>query len=260
MEATVPYDPVEVRKYDRLKVEIYINKEEMGLAAALRAAAISAGVLQDKSHVNMVFSTGASQFAFVAALQQVGIDWQRVHAYHLDEYVGIAPGHPASFRLWLQQRVVAQLHPASFSFLAGDAPDAEAECRRYADLLRQNPTDLGFIGIGENGHIAFNDPPADFSDPLWVRTVELDQACRRQQVGEGWFPTVDDVPTHALSMTVPAIMACRSIISVVPDQRKAAAVRQTLLGPVDPACPASILRTHSDATLFLDAASAALLA
>jgi glucosamine-6-phosphate deaminase len=253
--------PVKTARYDQLTVKVYANKEEMGLAAAQEAALAFQTMLAGKSQkpVNMVFSTGASQFAFVAALKDVGIDWQKVHAYHLDEYVGIAPDHPASFRLWLRQRVEEPLQPAAFHYIKGDAADSDAECRRYEELIKANLIDIGYVGIGENGHIAFNDPPADFNDPRRVKVVELDMACRRQQVGEGWFATIDDVPKHAISLTVPAIMSFRKIISVVPESRKAEAVRNTLTGPISPTCPASILRTHPDALLLLDADSAALL-
>ncbi|NLA59147.1 MAG: glucosamine-6-phosphate deaminase, partial [Firmicutes bacterium] len=211
--------------------------------------------------VRLVFSTGASQFTFVDGLKEQEIDWNRIIGFHLDEYEGSSETHPASFRLWLRTRIVEPFKPAAFYFIEGDAPDPEAECQRYAKILEENPIDLGFIGIGENGHIAFNDPPvADFDDPLKVKIVELDEMCRRQQVGEGWFPTVDDVPKRALTLTVPAIMECKQIFSIVPDARKATAVQQALEGPISTACPASILRTHPNATLFLDRDSASKLA
>ncbi|HHW09038.1 MAG TPA: glucosamine-6-phosphate deaminase [Firmicutes bacterium] len=252
--------PIKIARYDQLTVKVYATKEEMGQAAAQEAAAAFRTMLSQKGQpVNMVFSTGASQFAFVAALKEAGIDWQKVHAYHLDEYVGISSDHPASFRLWLRQRVDQPLQPAAFNYIEGDAADTDAECRRYEALLKANPIDIGYVGIGENGHIAFNDPPADFNDSRWVKVVELDMVCRRQQVGEGWFATIDDVPKYAISQTVPAIMSFRKIISVVPEARKAEAVRRTLTGPISPTCPASILRTHPDALLMLDADSAALI-
>jgi glucosamine-6-phosphate deaminase len=256
----LPPQPLSVRKYDSLKVQIYKNKEELGQAAAAEAAAAIGAAVTARQQANLVFSTGASQFTFVAALKEQAIDWKSVQAFHLDEYVDMKEDHPASFRLWLQTRINKPFQPKVFHFVEGDAPDTEAECDRYAQLLRENPLDIGFIGIGENGHVAFNDPPvADFNDPKWVKTVKLDEACRRQQVGEGWFATIDDVPTHAITLTVPAIMACKRIISVVPDARKAEAVKSALLGPIATSCPSSILRTHPQATLFLDADSASLL-
>lgn len=249
--------PIAEKVYGNLKARIYKTKEELGRAAAELAAERVREILATKERANLLFSTGASQFEFVAALRDVGIDWSRVAGFHLDEYKGMSPDHPASFRLWLRQRIEGPLRPAVFHYIEGDAPDPEAECERYAALIEANPIDLAFVGIGENGHIAFNDPPvADFNDPKLVKIVELDEACRRQQLGEGWFPTLEDVPREALTLTVPAIMRSKRIISVVPDERKAVAVQRALEGPIETACPASILRTHPDVTLFLDEASA----
>jgi len=250
----------DVRKVERIQVRIYSTKQELGKAAAQHAAERIQAVLSRKETANLLFSTGASQFEFVAALREFDIPWDRVDAFHLDEYLGISADHPASFRLWLRTRVETPLRPRMFHYIEGDAADAEAECRRYEKLLGEHPIDVGFIGIGENGHIAFNDPPvADFDDPRAVKIVELDEACRRQQVGEGWFPTISDVPTHAITLTVPQIMKCAEIISVVPDLRKAKAVKDALSGPLSERCPASILRTHPRATLYLDRDSASLL-
>lgn len=166
--------------------------------------------------------------------------------------------HPASFRKYLRERILDEVKPAEVNYLAGDAQDIEAVTMRYENLLKTHPIDLACIGIGENGHIAFNDPAvADFNDPRLVKVVELDDACRRQQLGEGWFPTLEDVPREALSLTIPAIMSSKVISCVVPDKRKAAAVYNALYGPVSIACPASILRKHSAVTLFLDLLSAA---
>jgi glucosamine-6-phosphate deaminase len=247
--------------YERLQVKIYESEGDLGRAAADLTSQITKAMLSSQETVRVMFSTGASQFSFVDGLKVQNIDWRRIAAFHLDEYEGIDETHPASFRLWLKTRIEEIFKPGAFYYIEGDAPDAEAECQRYARLLEENPIDLGFIGIGENGHIAFNDPPvADFADPVKVKVVELDEMCRRQQVGEGWFPTIDDVPRRALSLTVPAIMECTQIISVVPDGRKANAVQQALEGPISTTCPASILRTHPNATLFLDKNSASKLA
>ncbi|HPT82386.1 MAG TPA: glucosamine-6-phosphate deaminase [Limnochordia bacterium] len=244
-------------KVENIKVKIFPTKEELGLAAAQHAAEVIARLAPGRA--NVLFATGTSQFPLVEGLKKQNIDWQRVYGFHLDEYKGISPDHPASFRLWLRERIDQQFKPGAFHYIQGDAPDVEAECQRYAALLKENPIDVGFIGIGENGHIAFNDPPvADFQDKQAVKVVELDEACRKQQLGEGWFPTLDDVPREAVTLTIPTIMSCKTIISVVPEGRKAQAVRDALLGPIEHACPASILRTHPDVTLYLDQESASL--
>jgi glucosamine-6-phosphate deaminase len=255
----IMHEPVFSTTVGNLRVKVYATKEALGFAAASHAAQSIAQVLQTASLCNVVFSTGASQFTLMTGLQEQNIPWHKVQGFHLDEYVGIDENHGASFRLWLRTRIDQKFNPAAFHYVVGDAPDTQAECARYEALLKANPCHLGFIGIGENGHIAFNDPPvADFNDPYWVKIVELDQASRKQQVGEGWFPDINSVPQHAISLTVPAIMAAQEIISVVPDARKAAAVRKALTGPIDTSCPASILRTHPNATLYLDQDSAAL--
>lgn len=252
--------PVRVMHVDKIRVEVYESKEALGAAAARAAGEACNEILQRKERANLSFATGASQFEFIAALRQQGIDWNRVVGLHLDEYLGIAADHPASFRRWLKERVVRPLGPSTFHFIEGDAADIGAEVDRYTRVLVENPVDLGFVGIGENGHIAFNDPPvADFADPQPVKVVELDEACRMQQLGEGWFPTFESVPTHAVTLTVPAIMQFKQIISVVPDKRKAEAVRNALTGPIDTACPASILRTHPNLVMYLDVESASLL-
>lgn len=252
--------PVRILSVGNIRVEVYPSKEALGVAAAREAAQICREILQQKETANLSFATGASQFQFVEALREQEIPWNRVVGLHLDEYLGISSDHPASFRRWLKERVVEPLNPGAFHFITGDADDIDAEIQRYTALLKEHPIDLGFVGIGENGHIAFNDPPvADFADPHPVKVVELDEACRNQQLGEGWFPTFDDVPTHAVTLTVPAIMNFKRIISVVPDQRKAEAVRAALLGPVETACPASILRNHPHLTMYLDTESASLL-
>lgn len=250
--------PIDVKQYENVRVQIYENADALGEAAASLAAQKISDILSAKPDVNLVFSTGASQFQFMAGLKKQEIVWDKVQAFHLDEYLGMQDDHPASFRRWIKERIEEPFKPKIVHYVIGDADDPEAECRRYEALLEANPIDLGFVGIGENGHVAFNDPPvANFEDTRMVRVVELDEACRRQQLGEGWFPTFEDVPTHALTLTVPAIMKFKSIISVVPDARKAKAVFDALNGPVSTECPASILRKHHDVTLFLDKDSAA---
>ncbi|MGD0779009.1 MAG: glucosamine-6-phosphate deaminase, partial [Candidatus Solibacter sp.] len=206
-------------------------------------------------------STGNSQLDFIDVLVRVhDLDWSAVEALHLDEYVGMSAAHPASFRLWLKTRLADRVPLRAMHYLNGGAPDLEAECRRYGALLAEAPIDVGFIGIGENGHIGFNDPPvADFTDPVPIKAVRLDDACRRQQVGEGHFPDISTVPEGALSLTCSAILGMTNLICCVPELRKAKAVQDTIEGPVSTACPASILRTHPRAQLFLDLESASLL-
>jgi len=243
----------EYRRYEWLQVRIFGDRETLARCAAYDVAQVLRGVLAERGGARLVLATGASQFAFLTALRQTSIDWSRVTVFHLDEYAGMGPEHPASFRRYLRERILDHVRPGRVHFLEGEAPDLAAVCARYEGLLHEAPIDVACIGIGENGHLAFNDPPvADFADPLWVKVVELDAACRRQQSGEGWFARIEDVPARALSMTIPAILQARFISCVVPDARKAAAVRKALLGPVATCCPASILRRAPQAVLNLD--------
>ncbi len=238
------------------------DKLALGQAAAAYAAEGLRRALAARGAANLIVATGASQFEMLQALTAApGIDWRRVTAFHLDEYLGLPVTHPASFRAYLRQRFVAALPAplAAFHEVDGEAPDPAAECRRLGDLIARHPTDVACVGIGENGHLAFNDPPADFDAKAAFHVVPLDEACRRQQLGEGWFPTLEDVPTRAISMSVPQILASGRIVCTVPDARKAIAVRDAVEGPFTPLCPASALRTHPDCVLFLDPASAALL-
>lgn len=253
--------PVKTLAAEKMPVAVYASAEEAGRAAASGAARILVNAVRDKGSARVIIATGNSQLPFITALGgETGIPWANITVFHMDEYIGISNEHPASFRRWLRERVVEPFGPAAMHYLNGDAEDIGAECRRYEALLREAPIDLVCLGIGENGHIAFNDPPvADFNDPVFVKKVELDEACRRQQVGEGHFPSMNDVPTHALSLTVPALLYPDNLQVVVPETRKAEAVRQALRGPVSTDCPASILRTCSKARLFLDPDSASLL-
>jgi len=243
---------------DQLTVNVFDNKKNLGEAAAGRVTDRLEQVLRDRGHANLLLATGASQFEFLEAFRQTDrLDWSKITTFHLDEYVGLSEDHPASFRKYLHERIIDHVQPGEAYFLTGDTGDLQGEIKRYEQLLTSHPIDVACIGIGENGHIAFNDPPvADFEDPRQVKVVELDEKSRRQQVGEGWFETLDDVPEQALSLTIPAILQSKMISCVVPDQRKADAVYDTLYGPVSTACPASILRTHPNATLFLDKNSA----
>jgi glucosamine-6-phosphate deaminase len=243
-----------------MNVEVFAAKADMGRAAAERGAGGIRAAIAERGRANIIVATGASQFEMLAALAAAeGVDWRRVTAFHLDEYVGLPFSHPASFRLYLWQRFASRLPVplCAFHYLSGEG-DVAAECRRVGELLRQAPIDVAFVGIGENGHLAFNDPPADFAvdDPYIV--VELDEACRRQQTGEGWFATLDDVPRRAISMSIRQILKSREIVCTVPDERKAVAVRDALEGPVTPDVPASILQEHAATTLFLDAPAASL--
>jgi glucosamine-6-phosphate deaminase len=206
-----------------------------------------------------VAATGASQIAFLERLvREPGVDWRKVELFHLDEYIGLPIDHPASFRKYLLERLIEPAGITRYHLLDGEH-DAAAVCRDVGRLLREAPVDVALAGIGENGHLAFNDPPADFDaeDPYLV--VRLDERCRQQQVGEGWFARLDDVPVTAISMSVRQILAARSIVCVVPDRRKAEAVRGTIEGPIDPMVPASILRRHPDVTIYLDRDSSSLL-
>lgn len=250
--------PVKSFQTDNLQVRIFNDKAEMGNASADFVSWHLQEAIQKNGFANLILATGTSQYPFLEAIKQKHVDWQKITVFHLDEYLGISDRHPASFRKYLKERILDIVRPRKIYFLNGDAPDIESELKNYEALLKRQPVDVACIGIGENGHIAFNDPPvADFNDPHWVKVVQLDKACRMQQLGEGWFPTLDDVPTHALSLTIPAIMHSRTISCVVPDERKSKAVFNTLNGEISTVCPASVLRRHPDAVLFLDKNAAA---
>ncbi|MFM7243951.1 MAG: glucosamine-6-phosphate deaminase [Planctomycetaceae bacterium] len=244
-----------------MKLTPHAARPEMAAAAAADAAATLGCTLAVRDRAAVVIATGTSQLEVLAALAATpGIPWERVELFHLDEYCGVPTDHPASFRRYLRERFVERLPtpPAAFHWIAADG-DPQAECRRLASLVPMGDFDLVLCGIGENGHLAFNDPPADFDATAPYLVVALDEACRRQQVGEGWFPALEAVPTHAISMSIRRIMAAGTIICSVPDERKAQAVRDTVEGPVTPAVPASILQRHADCRLHLDRAAATLL-
>ncbi len=246
---------------DEIHVNLYDDKPSLSEAAADLVATRLKETLQARGEANLVLATGASQYDFLAALRRrTDIDWTRITAFHLDEYIDLDPEHPAGFRRFLRERFFNHVQVKAVHLLDGNAADPVAEAARYGALLRQHPVDVACIGIGENGHLAFNDPPADFETEAKVLVVNLDEACRRQQVGEGHFPDLAAVPAQALSMSIPAILAARTISCVVPDVRKAEAVRCALEGPVTPMCPASALRGHADCHLYLDTGSASLLA
>ncbi|HVJ97688.1 MAG TPA: glucosamine-6-phosphate deaminase [Acidimicrobiia bacterium] len=246
---------------DELEIVIAPTIAVMAEEAADGAAGAIQHAIATRGEANVMLATGNSQLAFLAELVQIpGIAWDRVRAFHMDEYVGLAPTHSASFQRYMRERVATQVSFREFHYLTGDTGDAEAEARRYEGLLQAYPLDLTCAGIGENGHLAFNDPPvADFDDPRDVKVIELEPASRQQQVGEGHFPTIADVPTHAITVTIPALLRATRVLVIVPEARKAQPVYDALYGPISTACPASILRRTAHATLYLDDASSALL-
>jgi len=239
-----------------VRIHVSPTADQMAAAAAADAEQILADVIAARGHARVIGATGNSQLAFLRQLTASRrVDWSKVELFHLDEYVGIAADHRASFRRVLREHFVEPAGIARFHALDGDG-DLDAVRRTIGAALQSAPIDVAFVGIGENSHLAFNDPPADFATTEPYLVVTLDEACRRQQVGEGWFPTMADVPTRALSMSIQQILAAHEILAIVPDQRKAAAVEAVLTGPITPDVPASILRTHGRTTLYLDAASA----
>jgi glucosamine-6-phosphate deaminase len=243
-----------------MKIEVLPTKTEMAAAAADHAAASIRAAIAARGRANVIAATGASQFEFLDALvRRPGVDWARTTFFHLDEYVGLPESHPASFRRYLRERIVERVHPGTFHFIEGDAADTKAEVERVSRLIRAHPIDIAFVGIGENGHLAFNDPPADFETEEPYLVVSLDEACRRQQLGEGWFPRLEDVPARAISMSIRQILKSSEIVAVVPDARKAQAVHDCLEAPVSPQHPASILQRHPRTTVYLDELAAALL-
>ena len=245
-----------------MNIVIHEDRAAMGVAAAAEAAMALKAACDRKGSATLVVATGSSQFEVLAALgTTAGIPWDVVTIYHLDEYVGLDAGHPASFRRFLHDRFIDLLPtaPAAFHELQGTAVDPLAECARLAALVPAAAFDVSLIGIGENAHLAFNDPPADFETMAPYLVVTLDEPCRRQQVGEGWFPSLESVPTQALSMSIRRILSSRTIVCSVPDRRKAEAVRAAVEGPLTPTVPASILRTHPHCSLHLDREAASLL-
>ncbi len=243
---------------ERTDVRILRDAAALARAAALEAAALLRDAAARHGMAHAMFATGNSQLAFVDRLVEPSMDipWGDVVIFHMDEYAGVGPEHPASFQRWIRERIEQPTHPWAAHYLDGRA-DPARECERYSELLATHPLDLCCLGIGENGHLAFNDPGvADFDDPLDVKVVELDAACRRQQVGEGHFATDADVPALAMTVTIPALLRATRVLAIVPEARKANAVRDALHGPVATSCPASILRQTPQATIFLDSDSA----
>ena len=240
-------------------IKIYEAKTSLGRAAAEKAAVSLRIAIQKRGRARIIAATGASQFEFLEALTAMpGIEWPRVEMFHLDEYIGLPASHPASFRGYLLERLIQKTEMSKYHFLEGDG-DVPKTVRKVGAELTAAPIDVAFVGIGENGHLAFNDPPADFQTEEPYLIVYLDEACRRQQVGESWFADLSEVPKRAISMSVRQILKSEEIIAVVPDARKAQAVKSCFEGEVSPLVPASILRTHAHTTVFLDKDSSALL-
>lgn len=240
-----------------MDIRVHDDKVTLGKAAAAEGSAAIKAALAERGAANVILATGASQFEMLDALVAEDIDWSRITVFHLDEYVGLPVTHGASFRKYLRERVMDRLATKpTFIEVDGDAPDLAAETARLGALMAQHPIDVCFAGIGENGHLAFNDPPADFETEAAYLVVDLDEACRRQQLGEGWFPDLDAVPRQAISMGIRQILKSRQIVLSVPDARKADAVAGTVDGLITPLCPASILQQHPHTTLHLDPQSA----
>lgn len=254
--------PIAQYKCEQLEVLVYADRVAMGKAAAENVALLIQQCFDEKGEVNIAFAAAPSQNEFLDALVKMkSIPWEYIRGFHLDEYLGLPPNAPQRFAYYLRERIFgrAPFMEVHYIDLEGKDPP-EVICARYRRLLDQHPLDIACIGIGENGHIAFNDPPvADFEDPCKVKVVRLDEACRRQQVGDGCFSSVESVPTHAVTLTIPAIMAAKAVVCVVPGGRKREAVKRALEGPITTKCPASILRKHPQAILFLDQESASLI-
>lgn len=244
-----------------MNVEVFTHKAELGVKSATDTEKKIKDAIENNGSANIILATGASQFETLKNLvASKEIDWSKVVMFHLDEYVGMSEKHPASFRKYLRERFVEKVGALkAFHFIKGDSEDVETESERLNEIIKQFPIDVALVGIGENGHLAFNDPPADFETEKPYIVVELDEACRRQQMGEGWFETLDDVPKKAISMSVKQILKSDSIICSVPDERKAKAVKECLEGEVSNIHPASILQTHQNCTIYLDSGSSSLL-
>jgi glucosamine-6-phosphate deaminase len=241
-------------------LRLFQDRLSLGSAASEQAATAIRRAIAERGHARIVAATAASQREFLEALtRKDDIDWGKVEAFHLDEYIGLPITHPGSFRGMLMEQLVRKTGIQRYHLLEGDAPDPAAVAREESKEIAAEPIDIAFLGIGENGHIAFNDPPADFEIEEPYIIVKLDEACRRQQVGEAWFADISQVPTHALSMSVQQILKAKEILAVVPDRRKAEAIKACFEGEISPMAPASILRKHGNATVYIDADSASLL-
>ena len=254
--------PIKTQTYEQLAVEIHPSNDALGEAAALYLIQQINDRLKTQETVNLIFATGNSMLTLYAGLRKHAgeTNWSKVRIFHMDEYVGISETHSASFRCYLHGKIIDILKPLAFFEVIGDAADSWEECKRYARLLSEYPADICCLGIGENGHLAFNDPPyADFDDPETVKIVKLADKSRYQQVGEGHFASFEDVPAEAITLTIPVLLAPSCVLAIVPEARKAQAVKDALTGPITEDCPASILRQTPQTRLFLDTESASLL-
>lgn len=253
-------EPIFAAKFDQLPLSVYESNEAMGQAASAAAQTIINDAIAEKGAANIIIATGNSQLTFLQDLRQAqSIDWSKVTIFHMDEYIDLPEGHPASFPTFLRRHLLDYIpEPAAFFPVQARAGQLEANCAAYAAALHEYPADLCAMGVGENGHIAFNDPPfAEFNDPVWIKVVRLDEVSRMQQVGEGHFSGLQEVPTHAITLTIPALLAAKQVLCIVPESRKAVAVRDALHGPISESCPASILRHTAHAHLYLDRDAAA---
>jgi glucosamine-6-phosphate deaminase len=242
-----------------MRLRVHEDRKSLGHAAAVQAAAAMQNAIAQHGSARIIGASAASQFEFLEALTRTpGIDWKRVELFHLDEYIGLPMTHPASFCKFLQDRLISKTGISRYHLLNGEE-DPAIVIRRTNEAISASPIDVAFVGIGENGHLAFNDPPADFETEEPYIVVNLDEACRRQQIGEGWFPDLQAVPQRAVSMSVRQVLKAREILAVVPGPKKAQAIKACFDGPVSPMAPSSILRTHPNATIYLDKESAALL-
>lgn len=244
---------------DKLRVQVYSSRQAMGEGAAQEAVAYLKELLTEQEQVNIIFAAAPSQNEFLAAMASSDVDWTRVNAFHMDEYIGLTKEAPQGFGNFLRRAIFDKVPLRSVHYLNGQTEPYKA-CEEYAKLLEENPVDVVFMGIGENGHIAFNDPHvADFEDKEMVKVVDLDQKCRQQQVNDGCFATIDDVPTHAMTLTIPALYRAKRLFCVVPAATKAWAVNETVSGEISAQCPASVMRRHDNATLYIDNESSKLL-
>ncbi len=249
--------PLRAFELGTARVAIYDSAHEAGAAAASQSAKLIQAAIAKRNSARVIGATGNSQIPLVNALVEEPIDWQAVEFFHMDEYAGMKADHPSSFRRWIKIRVEDRVHPRLTHYMQGDAADLNAEITRYSRLLEAAPIDLAFVGFGENGHIAFNDPPvADFNDPAMIKVITLDEACRKQQFGEGHFAAITSVPEKAMTITCPGLFRAESWVCCVPEERKAEAVRNALEGPISEKCPASLVRRHPNTFIYLDADSA----
>jgi len=249
--------PTRSKTVDKITVHILPTNQQVGQKAAEDFATKLSTIIANKGEATAILATGNSMLTFFEALRaRKDIAWDKVNLFHMDEYLGMSDQHPASFPNYIRKNLTNHVNPKAFYPMKGDVSDTQLELRRYNDLLRKFPADICVLGIGENGHLAFNDPPADFGTRDLIHIVTLDERCRMQQVNEGHFKTIDDVPKRAITLTVPALLNAKHVLAIVPEARKAEAVKMALEGPVTTNCPGSILRTRSNVTMYLDQESA----